>query len=70
MLTLVASGVGELCPDRAPESGIAHHPFWGLPKQDEMPASSDLTLVPGRNCRGSVVVDDSTSWRYIRSGLF
>jgi hypothetical protein len=31
MLTLVGSGVGELCPDRAPESGIVHHPFWGLP---------------------------------------
>jgi hypothetical protein len=28
MLTLVESSVGELCPDRAPESGIAHHPFW------------------------------------------
>ena len=31
MLTLVESSVGELCPDRAPESGIVHHPFWGLP---------------------------------------
>ena len=29
MLTLVESSVGELCPYRAPESGISYHPSWG-----------------------------------------